>query len=162
MADRIGLVIGNEIDGRARIIVDRKGACSGCHTTGAGCRSCLSSAKMESLVLNPVGAQSGDVVQVSLKSMNLLAGAALLYVLPVLTLLVGALIGSAESAVAGWNGATAAVLGGGIGLAIGFGLVMGLDRCTWVRRRLAPRITAVLATESTVETNPSPQKSCCE
>jgi sigma-E factor negative regulatory protein RseC len=159
MADRIGLVIGNENDGRARIIIDRKGACGGCHTTGSGCRSCLSSAKMESLVLNPVGARSGDIVQVSLKSGNLLIGAALLYVLPVLALLGGALIGSAESSVAGWDGTSATVLGGGAGLAIGFGLVMGLDRCTWVRRRLAPRITAVLVSESS--SSAPAQNSCC-
>ena len=117
MADRIGLVIGNENDGRARIIIDRKGACGGCHTTGSGCRSCLSSAKMESLVMNPVGARSGDIVQVSLKSGNLLVGAALLYVFPVLALLGGALIGSAESSVVGWDGTSATVLGGGAGLA---------------------------------------------
>jgi len=159
MADRIGLVIGNENDGRARIIIDRKGACGGCHTTGSGCRSCLSSAKMESLVLNPVGARSGDVVQVSLKSGNLLVGAALLYVMPVLALLGGALIGSAESSVVGWDGTSATVLGGGAGLAIGFGLVMGLDRCSWVRRRLAPRITAVLVSE-TASSAPAPN-SCC-
>lgn len=162
MADRIGLVVDNEIDGRARIIIDRKGACSGCHTTGSGCRSCLSSAKMESLVLNPVGAQSGDVVQVSLKSGNLLAGAALLYIFPVLALLGGALIGSAESAVVGWSGTSATVLGGGAGLALGFGFVMGLDRCKWVRRRLAPRITAVLASENNSSTSPTLQKTCCE
>ena len=159
MADRIGLVIGNENDGRARIIIDRKGACGGCHTTGSGCRSCLSSAKMESLVLNPVGARSGDIVQVSLKSGNLLIGAALLYVLPVLALLGGALIGSAESSVAGWDGTSATVLGGGAGLAIGFGLVMGLDRCSWVRRRLAPRITAILVSENALSA--PAQNSCC-
>jgi sigma-E factor negative regulatory protein RseC len=160
MADRIGLVIGNENDGRARIIIDRKGACGGCHTTGSGCRSCLSSAKMESLVMNPVGARSGDIVQVSLKSGNLLVGAALLYVFPVLALLGGALIGSAESSVVGWDGTSATVLGGGAGLAIGFGLVMGLDRCSWVRRRLAPRITAVLVSEDASST--PAQNSCCE
>ncbi len=162
MADRMGLVIDNELDGRARIIIDRKGACSGCHTTGSGCRSCLSSAKMESLVLNPVGARSGDVVRVSLKSANLLAGAALLYLLPVLALLGGALIGSAESAVVGWNGAGATVLGGGAGLAVGFGLVMGLDRCKWVRRRLAPRITTVLVSENRAPADTTPQKAGCK
>ena len=148
MADRIGLVVGNEIDGRARILIDRKGACGGCHTTGSGCRTCLSSARMESLVINSVGARSGDIVQVSLKSGNLLAGAALLYILPVLALIGGALVGSAESAVLGWDGTSATLLGGGAGLAIGFGVVMGLDRCTWIRRRVAPRITAVLASEN--------------
>ncbi len=147
MADRIGMVVGNEIDGRARIIIDRKGACDGCHTTGSGCRSCLSSARMESLVINTVGARSGDIVQVSIKSAKLFAGAALLYVLPVLALIGGALIGSAESTVLGWDGTIASILGGGVGLAIGFGVVMGLDRCAWIRRRLAPRITAVLITE---------------
>lgn len=157
MADRIGLVVGNEIDGRARILIDRKGACDGCHTTGSGCRTCLSSAKMESLVINSVGARSGDIVQVSLKSGNLFAGAAVLYILPVLALIGGALIGSAEYAMLGWDGTSATILGGGVGLAIGFGVVMGLDRCAWIRRHLAPRITAVLVSEK--ETSSPPQSS---
>jgi len=161
MADRIGMVVGNEIDGRARIVIDRKGACDGCHTSGSGCRSCLSSARMESLVINTVGARSGDIVQVSLKSGSLFAGAALLYILPVLALIGGALVGSAESAALGWDGNGATVLGGGAGLAVGFGVVMGLDRCAWIRRRLAPRITAVLASENSSSAPPQ-SSSCCE
>jgi len=76
-----------------------------------------------------------------------------------LALLGGALIGSAESSVVGWDGTSATVLGGGAGLALGFALVMGLDRCSWVRRRLAPRITAVLVSENA--SSPPPQSSCC-
>jgi positive regulator of sigma E activity len=100
LAGRIGLVIGNENDGRARIVIDRKAAFGGCHSSG--CRSRLSNSRMESPVSNPIGARAGDVVQVSLKSASLLAGAALLYLMPILTLLGGAVFGSMESPTLGW------------------------------------------------------------
>ena len=71
----------------------------------------------------------------------------MIYCLPVLALLGGALIGSAESSALGWDGSSATVVGSGAGLAVGFGLLMGLDRCKWIRRRLAPRITTILVSD---------------
>ena len=164
MPDRIGMVIGNEADGRARIVIDRKGACDGCHSNeGSGhsgsCHTCLSSSKSESLVINPVGARTGDIVRVSMESANLLKGAALLYIMPILTLIGGALVGSAESTALGWNATNATVLGAAAGLALGFIALMILDHTSWVRRRLAPRITAVLASDDVPPAHP--QGSCC-
>ena len=164
MPDRIGMVIGNEADGRARIVIDRKGACDGCHggeggSHGGSCHTCLSSSKTESLVVNSVGARIGDIVRVSMESGNLLTGAALLYILPILTLLGGALLGLAQSATLGWDATNATVLGAAAGLAVGFVALMILDRTSWVRRRLAPRITAVLASENAPSAHP--QGSCC-
>lgn len=161
MPERIGLVVGSEADGRARIVIDRKGACDGCHSSGSGhgCHTCLSGSKTESLVVNSVGARIGDVVRVSMESANLLTGAALLYILPILALLGGALLGSAESSALGWDDTTATVLGGVAGLAVGFIALMVLDHTSWVRQRLAPRITAVLASDDAPPGHP--QGSCC-
>lgn len=162
MPDRIGMVIGNEADGRARIVIDRKGSCDSCHEDGHGgasCHTCLSSTKTESVVINPVGARIGDIVQVSMESANLLTGAALLYIMPILTLLAGAFLGSAESAALGWDATNTTVLGAAAGLAVGFAALMILDHTSWVRRRLAPRITAVLASDDVPSAHP--QGSCC-
>ena len=76
MAQQIGLIRENQKDGYAVVITDRKGACSGCHTGGDGCRSCLSGAKLESRVANPINAREGDVVKITLKSSELFKGAA--------------------------------------------------------------------------------------
>ena len=62
MAEHIGIVIKKESDRYAQVVTDRKGACGGCQSTPHGCRSCLASAKMESRVANPLGAQAGDLV----------------------------------------------------------------------------------------------------
>ena len=48
----------------AQVVTDRKGACAGCQSSPGGCRSCLTGAKMESRVANPVGAEPGDLVKV--------------------------------------------------------------------------------------------------
>ena len=55
----------------AQVVTDRKGACGGCQSSPGGCRSCLTGAKMESRVANPVSAEPGDLVKVHLSSTNL-------------------------------------------------------------------------------------------
>ncbi|CAB5139549.1 hypothetical protein D3OALGA1CA_3781 [Olavius algarvensis associated proteobacterium Delta 3] len=83
MADHIGIVIKTDSNNYAHVVTDRKGACGGCQSTPGGCRSCLASAKMESRVANPIGAEAGDLVNVRLASANLFTGAAIMYLMPV-------------------------------------------------------------------------------
>jgi len=83
MAEQIGIVIKNESDRYVQVVTDRRGACGGCQSTPHGCRSCLASAKMESRVDNPLGAELGDLVKVHLSSSGHFTGAAILYLLPI-------------------------------------------------------------------------------
>ena len=71
MAENIGIVIKAEPGQLAQVAIDRRGACGGCEPSGGGCRSCLASAKMESRVANPLGAEPGDLVKVFLSPSNL-------------------------------------------------------------------------------------------
>lgn len=48
---------------------------------------------MESRVANPVGARPGDLVELHLASGNFYTGAAILYLLPVVGVLLGAFLG---------------------------------------------------------------------
>ena len=137
MADHIGIVIKQSSDRYAQVLTDRKGACGGCHASPGGCRSCLSGAKMESRVANPLGAQPGDLVKVHLSSGNLYAGAAILYLIPILGLLAGAFMGAAV-------GPFGAIGGAAAGLVIGFTAVIVLDRTAVIRRRITPTITDIL------------------
>lgn len=145
MAEHIGIVIKSESGNYAHVLADRKGACGGCQSTPSGCRSCLTSAKMETRVSNPVSAKAGDLVKIRLSSTNLLVGAAILYLLPILGLLIGAFVGVWTSTVFGLTEIIGSIGGATIGLFVGYVAVVSLDRRTSIRRRITPTITAIVA-----------------
>jgi sigma-E factor negative regulatory protein RseC len=158
MADQTGIVIRNENDGLARVLTDRRGACGGCHTGPGQCRSCLTSARLESQVANPLGAAVGDVVKVSLPQANLFKGAAMTYLLPIAALILGAAFGLLLGSAWGWTDA-GPVMGGLGGLALGFWAVVRLGRGANLSRQMRPVITAVVRT--TDQTEKPHRTSCC-
>ena len=159
MADHIGVVLKNESGRYARVLTERKGACGGCQSSSSACRSCLSSAKMESRVANPVGAEPGDMVMVHLSSGNLLAGAAILFLLPVLGLLIGAITGGWAATGYGLSEVFGSIAGAAAGLVLGYLAVIGFDRSPKMRKRIMPTITAVLASGAGAPENKN--ASCC-
>lgn len=80
-------------DGTAQVVVVRESACSGdCHK----CSGC--GAAKETLLLdavNAIGAKPGDVVIVKSETGPVLAGAAVLYMVPLVLFFLGYLIGDA-------------------------------------------------------------------
>jgi sigma-E factor negative regulatory protein RseC len=159
MAEQMGVVLQNERDGQVRVLTERKGACGGCHSTPGGCAGCLSHAKMESLVRNPVGAQVGDLVRISLPAASLFKGAALLYLLPVATLILGAVGGSWIAKAS--DGANLGSIGGGlVGLVAGFLLVAALGRTRRLRNLMTPTITTVVKVPQRLI--PKHQGACCD
>ncbi len=145
MAEHIGIVIQMEENGRVRVAADRKGACGGCDHRGGGCKSCLTGAnKMESEAANPVGAKVGDLVKLQLTTFNLYSGAALLYLLPVLGALVGAFMGDWAVGSDGAIGGIGAIAGTFLGVAIGYALLVAIDRGQGLRRRWMPTITKIV------------------
>lgn len=159
MADHIGIVIRKESSRYAQVATDRNGACGGCQSTPHGCRSCLSRAKMESRVANPVGAEPGDLVKIHLSSGNLYLGAAILYLLPVIGLLLGAFTGAWLFAIYGLAEMIGTIGGAAAGLGLGFAGVIVLDRTAGLRRRIMPTITAILTPN--VEILDNQAVSCC-
>ena len=159
MAEHIGIVIKTESDDYAQVLTDRKDACGGCQSTSAGCRSCLASAKIESRVTNPVSAKAGDLVKVHLSSANLFTGAAILYLLPILGLLIGAFTGIWVSTAFGLYELSGSIGGAVTGLGIGYAAVFVLDRSPGIRRRIMPTITTIVTPEVGM---PNDKKaSCC-
>lgn len=155
MAEQIGIVLLNEMNGWARVVTDRKGACGDCQSGPSACRSCLSSAKLESRVTNPIDAKNGDVVKISLPSANLFKGAAILYLLPVATLILGAITGMWLGTQLGWNESTGAVLGSLAGIGTGFGLVAGMGRSRKLSRQMTPAITSIVTAADSAVSQPN-------
>ena len=144
MAENIGIVIKTEADNHAQVVVDRKGACGGCQPTGGGCRSCLASAKMQSRVANPVNAKAGDLVKIHLSSANLFSSAAILYLIPVFGLLIGAFAGTWAFSEFGFANSFGSIGGAMSGLVVGFAVVIILGHRPGIRQRIMPTITQIV------------------
>jgi sigma-E factor negative regulatory protein RseC len=145
MAENIGIVVKTELNDYAQVLLGRKSACGGCQPTGGGCRSCLTSAnKMQSRVANPLGARAGDLVKVGLSSRNLFIGAAILYLIPIGSLLVGAFTGSWVASTLDMAEMLGSIVGVICGLVLGFVAVALIDRSSGIRSRITPVITGIV------------------
>lgn len=104
-------------DGTAQVVLVRESACSGdCHK----CSGC--GAAKETLVFearNPIDARPGEVVIIESETGPVLKAATVLYMLPLVLFFGGYALGSI------WQ---LGALMGGIGFALGIGLVLGYDR----------------------------------
>ena len=119
-------------DGTADVIHIRESACSGdCHK----CSGC--GAAKEAVVFNadnPIGARAGDLVKVESSTAPVLKAAAVLYILPLVLFFLGYYLGTLPG-----NFGPA---GGGLGFALGVGIVLAYDRLVVRRANLHYTITA--------------------
>lgn len=144
MVYQIAIIKENHGDGWATVATDRKGGCSSCHTYGDGCRSCLSPGKIETRAANPINARTGDMVRLRLPTSDLFKGAAILYLIPVVSLISAAFLGAYIAQQMGWPETVCAALAGLSGVLAGAGIVILADRSPYVRQRMIPTITAVV------------------
>lgn len=161
MAEQIGIITGIDPGGWARVLSDRKGACGGCHSGHGGCQSCLAGSRFESRVTNTIGAQPGDLVKVNLNSSSFFKGAALLYLLPIVALMIGAFSGAWGAGQIGWQQTTGAVLGAIAGIGIAILILIRLDRSPSARRSLTPDIIEILSDGSSPTQAPTAKHACC-
>ena len=105
MATEEGVVI--RTHGRtAWVKTVRSEACEACASRGS-CTAMGGGNEMEVEVTNPVGAGIGDRVLLHFDTSSLLKATFMLYVLPILAMLVGAVFGSEAAVVLGWNASAA-------------------------------------------------------
>ncbi len=145
MPENIGIVVKTEPNGYAQVLLDRKSACGGCQSTGSGCHSCLANAnKMQSRVVNASGANIGDVVKIQLSFGRLSAGAAILYLLPVIGMLCGAFAGPWLVNLLNIAEVSGSILGALGGLVFGFIIVIFIDRSPGIQKKITPTITEIV------------------
>lgn len=89
MIEEIGIVIKTEGD-KARVAVQKRGACEGCTAKGA-CESTSEGVEIEAL--NPVNAREGQTVKVLLHVETYLKGSMIVYGLPLVLFIAGAIAG---------------------------------------------------------------------
>ena len=143
MAQTTGKVVGIEKNGWARVVTERTSACSSCQTK-QHCHSCLTQAKIEARAINVAGARTGDLVSVSIKTETLLKSAAVLYLVPVLGLLAGALTGPVIGKILTLGETASAILFGFIGFGLGFVLVIFYSKKMSSQNQLSPIIKQII------------------
>ncbi len=125
-----------EPDGTARALVIRESACSGdCHKC-SGCGAAKESILFEAV--NAIGAKPGDLVTVRSESGPVLAGAAVLYMVPLVLFFLGYFLGEL---------AQMGALGGCLGFLLGIGIAAVYDRKVAAKKKTVYTITGYVHTK---------------
>lgn len=132
-------------NGWAQVITDKRDACGSCRASHC-CSSFGPSSKMVIRALNRAGARAGDVVSISLKTQTMIRSVAIVYLIPVLTLLMGAFVGASLSPRLGANETTTSMLLAFLGLGLGFMINITISKWMAAKKGLTPVVTGILRT----------------
>lgn len=142
MIEENALVVAVEGDS-AWVETERRSSCGGCAAKGCGTGALskvLGARKQRLKVHNPVGARAGDSVVLGIEEKALLLGSLMVYILPLLAMLGGGLLGEVLAPQWGMEAEGPSLLFGALGLLGGFLWLRGYNR----RCGDDPRFTAVI------------------
>lgn len=127
---------------KAFILINRSSACAGCHSKSA----CQPSENKEMIVeaINDVNAQVGDRVQVSVPTSSLLKATFLVYFVPVVALIGGAIAGGSLAPALRMDSTLASIVCGFVAMAGVFVAVRWFDRGANSKANYWPRVTRIL------------------
>ena len=138
-----GIVVNIDGNGWVEVVTDNLDACADC-VSASNCPSDCKSAKTVTRVRDGVGAHLGDTVSVYISRKSMLKSAALLYLLPVVFLLIGAGTGSSMAPRLGLGNSTAALIMGLAGLCFGYFLVKAFSMRLSTESGFFPKIDRIL------------------
>ena len=133
-----------DIRGRkAMIRIQKSSHCASCGSRD----SCGVHGNQERIIelTNSLQALTGDRVEISIPEGSLLKLSFLVYFMPILALVIGALLGDSLARFAGSPSSLPPVLGGAVALFISFYGLKKVDQKRGVKRRLEPRMTRILS-----------------
>ena len=143
MAQKKGRVNSVSKDGWAIVITERDDACSNCESAQF-CHSLADCSRLETRVLNRANAGVGDRVIISLSSMSVFKSALILYILPTVSLVSGAVGGAGLKEQLGIGETGAAILFGFAGLILGFTIAGWISKRQTAGSKLTPVITRII------------------
>jgi sigma-E factor negative regulatory protein RseC len=138
-----GIIVNVEGNGWAEVVTDKLDACADC-VSARNCPSSCKSARMVTRVRNDIAAQVGDTVSVYISAGSLLKSAAILYLVPVVFLLIGAVTGSTLAPRLDLGNSTVALLLGLAGLCFGYFLVKAFSVRLSMGSSFFPKIDRIL------------------
>ena len=143
MAHKKGRVSSINQEGWAMVVTEKGDACNNCESAQF-CHSFADCSRMETRVLNPANAQVGDGVTISLSSSSVFKSALIVYILPTLSLLIGAVSGSEFHQYIGMGETGAAIGFGFVGLVLGFTIAGLISKHQTAASKLTPVITGII------------------
>jgi sigma-E factor negative regulatory protein RseC len=143
MAQEQGLVRDIREDGWAHVVTERKDACGDCGASHC-CVSFGSSSEIVVKALNRAGAKVGDLVSMNLSSGTVIKGALVVYMIPLVGLMSGALMGASLNQRLPISETGAVVTFGVAGLILGFIITALLSRWMSAHNMLTPVITRII------------------
>ncbi|MDJ0765604.1 MAG: SoxR reducing system RseC family protein [Myxococcota bacterium] len=139
----IALVTGIAPDGRAIVKIRRAEACHACAAKGA-CEALGGKTRdLELAVENTVNAKPGDAVVISMSEGSVIRASAVLYLLPALGLVTGAVVGWDQAEPLGMGSDPASMIGALGGLGLGLFLTRILSKKMSRSKRYMPRLTGI-------------------
>jgi len=143
MAQKTGRVSSIEKDGWAMVVTEKGDACNNCESAQF-CHSLADCSRMETRVINRANARVGDRVTISLSSSSVFKSAMILYLMPTLSLILGAIIGSGLHNYQGIGETGAAILFSFAGLILGFIIAGLISKRQTAGSKLTPAITRII------------------
>jgi sigma-E factor negative regulatory protein RseC len=142
MIKEIGII--ERVEGRRAVVrIQKGGSCAACENRS----SCHidSDRPLFVEVDNEMGAAEGDRVELSMPTSSLLKLSFLVYMVPVLALVMGAILGAEWAESLGLSPTSASLLLGGSALAVSFLFLRRLDRFLRHRPEYRPSLTKVFS-----------------
>ena len=143
MAQKKGRVSSIEKDGWAMVVTEKGDACNNCESAQL-CHSLADCSRMETRVLNQANARVGDRVTISLSSSSVFKSALILYILPTVCFIFGAVGGAELNEQLGIGETGAAILSGFTGLILGFTIAGLISKRQTAGSKLTPVITRII------------------
>ena len=160
MSFKNGIVFSAGNDGWAEVVTDKLDACANC-ASARNCASTCKSTRITSRVLNEAGAKEGDLVAIYMSSSSVLKSAALLYLIPVTCLILGAITGSLLSERLAMTESISAMIFSLVGFTFGFISLSFFSKRHAGIRRLTPIIThIVVPANEPIRSSAAIQNSC--
>lgn len=143
MAQTIGFVVETSDDGRAIVVAEKSQGCGSCSAVSA-CHGGRAADTRKTPAFNRIGAVVGDRVTLTVSSSALLSRLAILYLLPVFTMLAGAFVGASLDGGASGTGGGYSAGFGLAGFGLGFAISLGISRIWSMARPITPVITRIV------------------
>jgi sigma-E factor negative regulatory protein RseC len=151
MAQKRGRVTSINEAGWAMVVTEKGDVCSNCESAQF-CHSLADCSKMETRVLNRANAGVGDQVIISLSSNSVFKSAVILYILPTLSLLFGAIAGSQLHNHIGISETGGTILFAFVGLILGFSIAVLISKHQKSDSKLIPVITRIVSPTNSFDT----------
>jgi sigma-E factor negative regulatory protein RseC len=129
---------------RALVMTERKGECAHCMARQT-CHALEEGKEVLAQVLNPIGAEIGDRVKITVQEKNLLKSSFIIYFFPAVGVVMGSAIGYYTGKSFGWDTDLSAVVAGLFFLGFSFLLVSFFNRHLEERGKHWPQIREIVA-----------------